>query len=182
MCPSNVLESSAPLQCQRAQATKNLNQLNMNFAHTFYSIKNHSKDVQLSKSDSGSDSEKIVQPKFFLGQELAIAKNLQGETGQNPTKSKRVPGCLPGQVTGQSKAHPCLVFSTNVSDHSLLYSENVSGTVSVSHILGECLWRCLYTLKMSLALRPIFGQCWPALAVVCSLFSDNGGQLQLLSK
>ena len=116
--------------------------------------------------------------------ELPKFLNLQGETGQiqpNPTKSKHVPGCLPGQVNGQSKAHPCLVFSTNVSDHSLLYSENVSGTVSVSHILGECLWRCLYTLKMSLALRPIFGQCWPALAVVCSLFSDNGGQVHLLS-
>ena len=87
------------------------------------------------------------------------AKNLKGAGQIQPN---------PGQVTRQSETHPCLVFSTNGSGRSLVYSENVPGPVS-------------YTRRMSLELCRIIGECRPALAVVCPLFPDNGGQLHLLS-
>ena len=140
--------------------------------------------------------ESLQRSKCAFKREYSVAKILLGartcrelakRNWTNPTKSKRVPGSLPKQVTRQSETHPCLVFSTNGSDRSLVYLDNGSG-----RSLWECLWRSLvysvivcgvasYTQRMSLALRRIFWQCGPALAVVCSLFSDNGGQLQLLS-
>ena len=85
------------------------------------------------------------QISYFVGKSCAVimedglakyAKNLEGAKQIQPN---------PEQVKRQSKTHPCLVFSTNGSGRSLVYSGNVSGAVS-------------YTPRMSAS----FGCCLPS--------------------